>query len=259
MNVILVDDEKLNLENLECIAQKLLPGASRVSFSKASSALEYINSHKVDIAFLDINMRGTDGVTIGRILREKYPRANILFCTGFTEYALDAWDLNSSSYLLKPITEEKVRNALANLRYPVEEEKRVEIQCFGNFEVYCDGVPICFKYTRTKELLAYLVDRNGTRCSMGELSAVLFGDDPHRSYMYQIRLDLVNTLNALGVGDIISQSHGYLGLVRDKVRCDYFDYLDHKIEAPIQEYMTQYSFGEETCAALFMDTQWRKK
>ena len=253
MNVILVDDEKLNLENLEYIAQRVLPDASRISFSKASSVLEYINSNRVDIAFLDINMRDIDGVAIARILREKYPRVNILFCTGFTEYSLDAWDINCSSYLLKPITEEKVRNALANLRYPVIEEKRVEFHCFGNFEAYCDGTPICFKYSRTKELLAYLVDRKGARCSMKELSAILFGDDQHRSYMYQIRLDLVNTLSALGVGDIISQSHGYLGIVRDKVKCDYFDYLDHKIEVELREDMTQYSFGEQTYATLFMD------
>lgn len=252
MNVILVDDEKLNLENLERITQKVLPNASRVSFNRASSALEYINSHQVDIAFLDINLRGTDGITVAKILREKYPRVNVLFCTGYTEYSMDAWEMNCSGYLLKPITEEKVRTALANLRYPVE-EKRVMFQCFGNFEAYCDGEPIWFKYSRTKEMLAYLVDRKGARCSMKELSAVLFGDDQHRSYMYQIRLDLVNTLNALGVGDIISQSHGYLGVMCSKVKCDYYDYLDHKIEAPLREYMTQYSFGEQTFATLFME------
>lgn len=252
MNVILMDDEKLNLENLEYIAQKVLPKASCVSFGKASSALEYINSHRVDIAFLDINMRGIDGISIAKILREKYPRVNILFCTGFSEYSLEAWELNCSGYLLKPITEEKVRNAIANLRYPVVEDKRVEFHCFGSFEVYCDGTPIRFKYGRTKELLAYLVDRNGARCSIKELSAILFEDDQHRSYMYQIRLDLMNTLEALGVDDIIIQSRGYLGIARDKVKCDYFDYLDHKTEVPVREYMTQYSFSEQTYATLFM-------
>lgn len=251
MNVILVDDEKLNLENLQYLVEKVLPNASRASFSKASLALEYIESHNVDIAFLDIHMRGIDGITIAKILQGKNPRVNILFCTGFTEYSLEAWDMNCSSYLMKPITEEKLRNALANLRYPVVEEKRVEFHCFGNFEAYCDGAPILFKYSRTMELLAYLVDRNGARCSIKELSAVLFGDDEHRSYMYQIRLDLVNTLESLGAEDILNQSRGFLGIVRDKVKCDYFDFLDHKIQAPVREYMTQYSFSEQTYAALF--------
>ena len=115
--------------------------------------------------------------------------------------------MNCSAYLLKPITEEKIRNAAANLRYPVFDEKRVELRCFGNFEAFCDGSPIQFKYNRTKELLAYLTDRNGTRCSMKERSAVLFENDQHRSYMYQIRLDLVNTLGGWG-WEIFSFSPG---------------------------------------------------
>ena len=252
MNVILVDHERLSLENLENITQKVLPGALFASFRHASHALEYIKSHSVDIAFLDIHIPGVDGMTLAKMLQEKNPRVNILFCSGSAEYAMAAWDMNCSAYLLKPITEEKVRNAVANLRYPVFDEKRVELRCFGNFEAYCDGSPIQFKYNRTKELLAYLADRNGVRCSIKELSAVLFENDQHRSYMYQIRLDLVNTLGELGVGDILVQSRGYLGIARDRVKCDYFDYLDHKINAPAREYMTQYSFGERTCAALFM-------
>lgn len=253
MNGILVDHERLSLENLEYITQKVLPGALLASFRHASHALEYIKSHSVDIAFLDIHMPGVDGMTLAKMLQEKNPRVNILFCSGCADYAMAAWDINCSAYLLKPITEEKVRNAVANLRYPVFDEKRVELRCFGNFEAFCDGSPIQFKYNRTKELLAYLTDRNGVRCSMKELSAVLFENDQHRSYMYQIRLDLLNTLGELGVGDILVQSRGYLGIARDRVKCDYFDYLDHKIDAPAREYMTQYSFGERTCAALFMD------
>lgn len=253
MDIILVDDEKLNLDNLEYVVDRVLPGAHRESFGKASQALSYIQEHHVDIAFLDIQMRGIDGITIAKCVQEHSPKANIIFCTGYSEYALDALDIHCSGYLLKPITEDKVRNTLDHLRYPIEESRRVEFRCFGNFEAYCDGTPIWFKYNRTKELLAYLVDRNGSSVSMKELAAVLFEDDRHRSYMYQIRLDLVNTLTELGVDDILIQSRGYLGIDREKVKCDYFDYLDKKIEPPVQEYMTQYSFSETTCATLFMD------
>lgn len=256
MNVILVDNERLSLENLENIVQKVLPGAFRASFLEASHVVEFIKTHSVDIAFLELHMPEIDGIALAKTLQEKNPRVNILFCTGSTVYAMAAWEINSSGYLLKPITEEKIRSAVASLRYPVSAEKRVEFHCFGNFEAYCDGIPILFKYSRTKELLAYLVDRNGARCSMKEMAAILFENDQHRSYMYQIRLDLVNTLEALGVEDIIIQSRGYLGIARDKVRCDYFDYLDRKTDAPVREYMTQYSFGERTCATLFMGGFW---
>lgn len=251
MNVILVDDERLNLDNLDYVVERVLPSAKRVGFNKASQALTYIQDNPVDIAFLDINMRGVDGITIAKNLQERWPKANVIFCTGFSEYALDALDLNCSGYIMKPVTEEKVKKAVENLRHPIEDGKRVEFRCFGNFEMYCDGKPVAFKYSRTKELLGYLVDRNGANVSLKEVAAVLFEDDQHRSYMYQIRLDLVNTLTELGIIDILIQPRGYLGIDRDKVSCDYFDYLDHKLEPPIQEYMTQFSFSETTFATIF--------
>lgn len=253
MNIILVDDEKLNLDNLEYVIDKVIPNVPRTSFSKASQALTYVLEHQIDIAFLDINMRGIDGITIAKVIQEHWPNANIIFCTGFSDYALDALNINCSGYILKPVNEEKIRKALDNLRHPLELGKRVRFRCFGNFEVYLDGNPIWFKYSRSKELLAYLVDRNGGSVSMKELSAILFEDDQHRSYMYQIRLDLVNILTDLGVEDILIQSRGYLGIDRDKVDCDYFDYLDKKIAPSVQEYMTQYSFSEATYAAIFME------
>lgn len=253
MNIVLVDDERLNLDNLDYVVGNVLPGVPRVCFNKASQALAYVQENTVDIAFLDINMRGIDGITIAKVTQEHSPNVNIIFCTGYTEYALDALDLNCSGYLMKPITEDKVRKALEHLRFPVQQDKRVSFRCFGNFEAFCDGSPIWFKYNRSKELLAYLVDRNGTSVSIKELAAVLFEDDQHRSYMYQIRLDLVNTLHELGVDDILVQSRGHLGIDREKVSCDYFDYLDKKIEPPVQEYMTQYSFSEATYATIFMD------
>lgn len=250
MNVILVDEDPRSLDALKETVRKALPGADIAGFGELEKV---VLSRKADTVILVIRQEGK-GIDLGKILQKKYPRMNILLCADSMDHAMDAWEMDCSAYLLQPITAEKLRHAFENLRYPVE-ENRVEIQCFGNFEVYCDGEPIWFKYSRTKELFAYLVDRKGARCSIRELSAVLFGDDAHRSYMYQIRLDLVNTLDSLGVGDILSHPHGYLGLVRDRVKCDYYDYLDHKLEAPVREYMTQYSFGEQTCAALFMDAR----
>lgn len=251
MQVLLVDDEQLNLENLNEIAVKLLPDAHYAAFRKASQAMEFIQENPVDIAFLDIEMRGTNGITIAEALRSKNPKVNVIFCTGYSEYSLEAWNLDCSGYLLKPITEERVRHVLDNLRYPIPDHKRVRFHCFGSFEVYCDATPILFKYNRTKEFLAYLVDRNGAFCSMRELSGVLFEDEEHRSYINQIRLDLINTLRSLGVEDILQQARGKMAICKDKVSCDYYDYLNGGPAPLVQEYMTQYSFGEQTCSSLF--------
>lgn len=250
MNILLVDDEILCLKNLEYLVGKLLPKSNRAAFKKAREALEYVKTTPVDIAFLDINMGVIDGITIASEIQALYPKGNIIFCTGYEEYAMTAWKLNSSGYLLKPITEDSLKDALSHLRYEVKDDIRVEFQCFGNFEAYCDGKPIVFKYKKTKELLAYLVDRNGATCTSGEIGAVLFEDTDHPSYVSRLRSDLINTLSDLGVDDVLVRTKGYIWIDKEKVHCDYYDYLDQKLDTPIVEYMSQYSLGEATLARL---------
>ncbi|MBQ7144924.1 MAG: two-component system response regulator, partial [Oscillospiraceae bacterium] len=47
------------------------------------------------------------------------PRLNVIFLTSYREYALEAWELGGSGYILKPLTVERVQKELATLRYPV--------------------------------------------------------------------------------------------------------------------------------------------
>lgn len=75
-------------------------------------------------------MRGINGITIAKEIKNKNSQANIIFCTGYEEYSLTAWELNSSGYLLKPITEEKLRNTVNNLRYQIQYENRVILKSF---------------------------------------------------------------------------------------------------------------------------------
>ena len=121
---------------------------------------------------------------------------------------------------------------------------------FGNFEVYLDGRPIEFKYTKTKELFAYLVDRKGAMCTVGEMRSILFEEDQgHETYFKSLRSDLLDTLEAAGCQEIISQKRGRLGVVPEQIECDYFDYLNDKGKGKAAyrgEYMTQYSWGEYT-------------
>ena len=128
MNLLLVDDEAPSLRELEDAVAAVLPGEQLHSFTKARAAMEYAETAPVDIAFLDINMRFMDGVTMARKLIELYPSVNIVFCTADYSYAADAWKVYCSDYLFKPITPEKIQKAVEHLRYPptsfqVEREK----------------------------------------------------------------------------------------------------------------------------------------
>lgn len=66
----------------------------------------------------------------------------------------------------------------------------------------------------------------------------------------KLRNDLIDTFAGLGAEDLIVASHGGLAINKDKVECDYYDYLAGERSEPPTEYMTQYSFGEVTLASL---------
>lgn len=250
MIILLVDDEIPALNELESAVTEAIGEANIYSFSKASEAMAFAEEKKIDVAFLDINMRFMDGITMAKKLIEFYPKCNIIFCTGYSEYALDALDTYCSGYLLKPISTEKVKTALEHLRYPVDrQKKRVELRCFGNFDVLVDGVPVAFKYKKSRELLAYLTDRAGAEATTQEIIAAIF-EENKTSYFSNIRLDLINTLTALDCVDIVETAYGRMRINRDKVDCDYFDYLDGNTSLFFGEYMSQYSFAEATCALL---------
>ena len=254
MIVIAVDDERFALENLVDSIAQASPDARIHRFRYPEDALDFARENDADVAFLDVGMTGMNGVELAERLKLCHPDINIIFSTGYGHYRDAAFDLHASGYLTKPITPEKVKRELENLRRPVRDPKRVRIRAFGNFEVYLDGTPISFKYSKTKEMLAYLVDRKGALCTNGEIMAILFEDDNgHEAYFRSLRKDLTDILEAAGCGEIITQQRGRIGIVPELVDCDYFNWCAGKRSGDNGfhgEYMTQYSWGEYTNAML---------
>ena len=116
MRAIAVDDEIYMLETLQ-EAISVSPDIEQVeSFSTCSSALAYANENPIDIAFLDINMRGIGGLGLAEKLLELQPNCKIIFCTGYEEYAVKAFQLHVSGYLMKPITSEAVQKEINHIK-----------------------------------------------------------------------------------------------------------------------------------------------
>ena len=117
-NVIMVDDEKIILNGGIPILKSVLPDASIEGFTKPSEAIEYAKSHKVDLAFLDIEMGMTSGLDVCREILNCNPKTNVIYLTAYTDYALDAWDTGASGFMTKPLTADGVKEQLKKLRYP---------------------------------------------------------------------------------------------------------------------------------------------
>ena len=183
------------------------------------------------------------------------PRANIIFSTGYSEYMPDAFLLNVSGYLLKPITTKQVREQLDILRFPVHAQvtEKIRLQCFGNFDAFLGNRPIRFRHGKTKEVLAYLTFRRGATCTNNEIMAAIWEDDSHKSYFRDLRKDLIGTLNVNGCADIIEISRGRMALITEKVECDYYQWLNGTIDginAYQGEFMSQYSWAEFVNASM---------
>ena len=254
MRVIVVDDEIYMLETLQEAVSDSSDIQSIQAFSTCSSALAYVKEHKIDIAFLDINMRGIGGLGLAEKIIELQPQCKIVFCTGYEEYAVSAFQLHVSGYLMKPITPQAVQKEIDHIKGVKHQEKLLDIKCFGNFEVFYQGDTLPFKRKKTKELLAVLVDRNGSGLTVKEICAILFNDDSDDSknatYLRQLLLDLKNTLKLIGAEKVLRHETTYYRIDPNLIHCDYFDFLATGNPKFYGEYMSQYSWSESTCSLL---------
>lgn len=121
-NVIMVDDRKLFLSGALSILEEALPDATITGFTRPSEAVEYAQSNRIALAFLDIEIGKTNGLDLCRTLLSINPRTNVVYLTAHVEYSFDAWSTGACGYLLKPITPEALRAQLRNLRYPFAHE-----------------------------------------------------------------------------------------------------------------------------------------
>ena len=254
MIAIAVDDEILMLGALAA-AIKASPDISEVSqFSGCDEALAFVTENPVDIAFLDINMRGMGGLALAEKIIEVCPDCKIVFCTGYEEYAISAFKLHASGYLLKPVSARDVQAEIDNIKGIRQSQKLLEVKCFGNFEVLYNGKSLPFKRKKTKELLAVLVDRTGAGITAKQICAILFPDDTddtkNAAYLRQLILDLKTTLKAVGAENVLRHESPYYRIDCQWVKCDYLSYLQNGKPSFHGEYMTQYSWAEDTCAML---------
>ena len=254
MRAIAVDDEELMLRALERAIHASPDIKEVVKFSNCERALEYVKENPIDVAFLDINMRGMGGISLAEKIINLCLNSKIVFCTGYEEYAIPAFKIHASGYLMKPISAEDVQSEIDNIKGIRQKEKLLEVKCFGNFEVYVKGERLLFKRSRTKELFAFLVDRRGAGMTAKQICAVLFPDDTddvkNTAYLRQLVMDLKNTLKTVGANAVFCHETPYYRVDASLLKCDYFSYLENGKPEFLGEYMTQFSWAEETCAML---------
>ena len=117
--IIVVEDEPVLLQDFCSTLSATLPDCAVHPFRWASEALDFAKTQQVDLAFLDIELVGGNGLDLAKGLLQCRPRCNVVFLTSHPEYAREALDLFCSGYVMKPLSPAKIREQTAHLRYPV--------------------------------------------------------------------------------------------------------------------------------------------
>ena len=139
MHVLAIDDEKLALENLIFSLREALPDAEVHGFITPEGALEFAgNLHEesdkpLDFAFLDVVMSTLSGLEVAVRLKKIFPDVRIIFVTGYSDYAYDAYRLHAKGYILKPVSKALIQEELDHLDLPQKVKwplKRVQVHTF---------------------------------------------------------------------------------------------------------------------------------
>ena len=254
MIAITVDDERPMLNALTDIV-KSSPDIEEVyDFSVCTAALEWISRNSADIAFLDINMRGMGGLALAEKIIELQPECKIVFCTGYEEYALNAIRLRCSGYLMKPITREDVQKEIDHIKSKNPNISLLDVKCFGNFEVLKNGEALTVKRTKSKELFAVLIDRNGAGMTGKQICAVMWpentDDVKNMDHLRHLVGDLKKALANAGAEKVFCQDGYNYRIDTSRINCDYHMFLRTGKPQFHGEYMSQYSWAEDTLSRL---------
>lgn len=259
MTILIVDDNPALLKASSKLIKKACPEATLLCFDNSPAALAQARTEEIDIAFLKSEMPELNGLDLGIYLKELYPYINLIFLSDKPDHGYDAMSMHASGYLLGPLTQSGLKKEMEDLRYPEERKKhkRVFAQTFGNFELFVDGKPVMFKYNRTKEIVALLINNRGAQTTNGEIIASLWEDDgdPEKkgSYLSNLRQDLQNTFTRLKLNGILIKQRGSMAIAVDRIECDLYDWLENKKDSKyhyLGDYMNQYSWPEYRHAEL---------
>ncbi len=212
LKAILVDDETPNnfllkraidlTGQLEVIAQ----------FNHPREALEKISHIKADVAFIDIEMPGMNGLELAEKIQSISPDIDIVFVTAYSEYAIDAFKVNALDYILKPHETKEINRVISKIisknsynnfnkfSSPKTSTKcESRISCIGNFEV-C-GIKsdknVHWITSKAEELFAYIIIHLGNRINKWVLCELLWPDQSPNKAITNLHTSIYRLKNTL--------------------------------------------------------------
>jgi two-component SAPR family response regulator len=251
MKVILVDDEP----TMHLILRKMLGKLPEVhvagAFTDSSSAVSFISENAdIGLAFVDISMKGENGMEFAAKLAHSGSPTQVVFVTSHKDFALEAYELSVADYLVKPVSQERlqraVNRALLNWRVihsPMlqatasEHPGNLIITALGDVVVSNEAGRVKWISRKCTELFAYLLLYRGRRIPRSRLIADIFGGMDQEgavNYLNTTVYQLRKSLEPLGMREAIrTENDGYALELNDPV----IDYAEFEEQAEKLESM----------------------
>lgn len=258
MIALVVDSDSRALDEMTSLLGEM-PELTKVApFSHSTDALQWAEVNAFDLALISVRADSADMLMLARQLRRLKPACGLVFCAASGQYAVDAFDLHANGYLLRPIRQERLHEEIAYL-YNKEEKKKekaeerepdklLTIRCCGGFEAFDrSGTPISFRRSRSRELLALLVDRRGMSITSKEICAIFWEDDGERdqknmAHLWQLFSELNRALRQVGAEGVVKRSG--VGHYVDMARLDCPDLERGQKNRSESAYLKDYSWAD---------------
>lgn len=250
MKTILIDDEKLALEYLDRALQPLKEIRVIGKYTNPYKALIEIMNEQPEIVFLDIEIPEISGLDLAEKIMKDFPDTHIIFITSYDEYAIQAFEIGSLDYILKPVNTDRLANTVRRI-LAQKKEKAVYpmVCCFQElrFTYYGDTsrvIEVKWRTTRAKELFAYLIHNRKKVVPKEIIIEELWGDRDIKdkfSLLYNSIYHIRTTLESIDFPININSADGGYRIEMNGVLIDVeewekgFEQLSYQTEASIQK------------------------
>ena len=138
INILIVDDEKHIREELNYLLSKFDDVNICAEAETGKEALEIVKKIKIDVVFLDIQLRNSKGMLVAKKITDINDEILIVMATAHQEYAIQSYDLDIFDYILKPFSQERIKKTVERIRERTKENKKCKVVS-AKICVSCDG------------------------------------------------------------------------------------------------------------------------
>ncbi|WP_158231820.1 response regulator [Sporosarcina sp. P19] len=248
IRAILVDDEHLALKQMKKQLLKTSEVEIVASYSNATEVLKNMRSIPFDVIFLDIDMPGMSGLELADLILDWNKDILIVFVTAYRDYAVQAFELHSIDYLLKPILLDRLLKTIHRLQeelsirskgsvlIPTEQGPSFKITCFKEFTVYHETEQVKWKTAKVKELFAYFITYVQDSIHRDTLIDALWPEVEYKRAKILLHTTisyLRSLLDSLGYPNAIKFAQGSYSMQLDGLHSDAQQFEQYFSESPI--------------------------